>query len=233
MASLFPWQGSSLYSLVLLGGILFGLAYWYRASRGNESMLLIYVCGIVSALIGAKTAFMLAEGWLYAEHPQRWLVWLSGKSVIGALLGGWAGVELAKKWAHYEQSTGDRFATILPFSLLLGRLGCLRAGCCRGVSCDLPWGLHRWPAVPVEMCFLLLMIGLLFLLRWRVLAVDCHFYLFLAAYGVFRFFHEFLRETPKLLAGFSGYQWQSIVMAVLAMLAWRQRHRSKQQRAQQ
>jgi phosphatidylglycerol:prolipoprotein diacylglycerol transferase len=41
-----------------------------------------------------------------------------------------------------------------------------------------------------------------------------HFHLYLIAYGTFRFFHEFLRDTPKLVGPISGYQ-----IAALALVA--------------
>jgi len=41
--------------------------------------------------------------------------------------------------------------------------------------------------------------------RNRVLPGQ-HFHIYLMAYGVFRFGHEYLRDTPRILGGMSGYQ---------------------------
>jgi phosphatidylglycerol:prolipoprotein diacylglycerol transferase len=41
-----------------------------------------------------------------------------------------------------------------------------------------------------------------------------HFHLYLIAYGVFRFFHEWMRATPRIAPGLSGYQ-----IAALAVIA--------------
>src|SRR5688572_23702762 len=89
--------GSPLYSLMLLAGLAWGAVYWFRESKKDGRVALIYFGGLVGAFAGAKLAFLLAEGWLHFKDPNRWLIWLSGKSVMGALPGGWVGVELAKR----------------------------------------------------------------------------------------------------------------------------------------
>jgi len=35
------------------------------------------------------------------------------------------------------------------------------------------------------------------------------------AYGIFRFFHEFLRATPPIIGPFSGYQFAALSVAAL------------------
>ena len=56
--------------------------------------------------------------------------------MLGALLGGYAGVEIAKKAIGYSAPTGDWFAIVAPVGIALGRVGCLRHGCCTGVVCS-------------------------------------------------------------------------------------------------
>lgn len=212
-------MGSPIYSLLLIAGILIGAVYWVRVSKSDPSLPLIYIGGLVGAFLGAKLAFLFAEGWMFFDHPQRIPILLSGKSIIGALPGGWAGVEIAKKLMGYRAITGDRFATILPVPLILGRLGCLHAGCCQGIAC--PFG--KWPSVPVEIGFQILAVIALGLMRKRSILPGQHFHLYLIAYGVFRFLHEFLRATPKPFLGLSGYQLIALALAATAMLAFRAR----------
>lgn len=212
-------MGSALYSSLLIVGILIGAIYWVRVSKNDSSLPLIYLGGLVGAFIGAKLTFLFAEGWMYFDHPQRIPILLSGKSIIGALPGGWAGVEIAKKFMGYRAITGDRFATILPIPLILGRLGCLHAGCCGGITCS----FGKWPSVPVEIGFQVVSILVLSQMRKRSILPGQHFYLYLIAYGLFRFLHEFLRATPKPFLGLSGYQIIAITLAVAAMLAFRTR----------
>ena len=121
-----------------------------------------------------------------------------------------------------------------PIGLILGRLGCLMHGCCQGIACDLgplslagPDGTPTWPAVPVEILFnLLAFVAILQLRRGRLLAGQ-HFHLYLVAYGLFRFLHEFARDTPKPLGGVSGYQLIALLLAIAGALAFRRRARNR------
>lgn len=95
-----------------------------------------------------------------------------------------------------------------------------------------PW--ERWPAVPVELAFNLLFVAaVLPLIRhkgspnawWRG---QC-FHLYLISYGLFRFSHEFLRDTPKSAWGIGGYQIAALGLVVLG--GWRGWQRIRVQRA--
>lgn len=211
--------GSPWYAALAAIGMLIGAVYWLRAAKTDGRLPLIYLGGLVGALIGAKLAFLFAEGWQHLQNPNRWMIWLSGKSVMGALPGGWAGVEVVKKALGYTAVTGDRFARLIPIPLILGRIGCLHAGCCLGVVC--PWGI--WPAVAVEITFQAAMLLFLLLLKARNLLPGQHFHLYLICYGVFRFSHEFLRATPKQILGLSGYQWIALGTVIAATIAFQKR----------
>lgn len=207
--------GSPVYTALMLIGIVGGLVYWVKLGKRDQRLPLIYLVGLLGGFVGAKLAFLFSEGWLYVGHEKRWLIWLSGKSIMGAFPGGWLAVECAKRVTGYRHATGDAFALTLPLPLLLGRCGCLHAGCCSGH--------HGWPAVPVEMAFLVAMAGVLLLLRWRGWLKGQHFHLFLICYGVFRFTHEFQRATAKVFGGFSGYQIIALATATVAAIAWKKR----------
>ena len=213
--------GSPIYSLMIVAGVGIGAVYWARASKKDGRLPLIYFGGLVGAFLGAKLAYLAAEGWLHWEHPLRWQLWLSGKSIIGALPGGWAGVEIVKRALDYRAVTGDRFALLIPIPLILGRIGCLHAGCCQGIECS----FGKWPAVPVEIAFQVTALLALLLLRAKQLQPGQHFHLYLMAYGFFRFCHEFLRATPKPFAGLSGYQVIALIMALAAAIAYHHRAR--------
>lgn len=211
--------GSPLYSALMLVGIGIGAVYWWRQSKQDARLPVIYAAGLAGAFAGAKLAFLFAEGWLHLDDPNRWSVWLSGKSVMGALPGGWLGVEVTKRLLDYRKVTGDRFAMLLPVPLILGRIGCLSAGCCGGIPC----GMGRWPSVPVEMAFQGAAMAGLWLMRRKGWQSGQHFHLYLIGYGMFRFGHEFMRATPAVFGGFSGYQIVAALTAVAAMVAYRRR----------
>lgn len=204
---------TSAYPVLMLAGIIGGGIFWSRLARRDERLIFIYAAALGGAFAGAKLAYLAAEGWLRFGQPGMWMQLATGKSILGALLGGYAAVELAKKQSGYRAATGDWFATIVPLAVALGRVGCLLHGCCLGVVCRPAWytirdrfGDARWPAVPVEMGFNLLCAGIFYAMRRKRLLPGQHFHIYLMAYGVFRFGHEFLRDTPRILGAFSGYQ---------------------------
>ncbi len=220
------------YPILLLAGIAVTLTFWSRLAKRDSSLMLIYGAALVSAFVGAKVAYLLAEGWLFWDAPDRWLIWATGKSVLGALLGGYAGVEIAKKAIGYSAPTGDWFAIVAPVGIALGRVGCLLHGCCTGVVCEPAWwtlrdalGVNRWPAVPVELWFNIAAIAAFAVLRRFGKMRGQHFHIYLIGYGLFRFAHEFLRATPRLSHGITGYQIAALAVAGLGAVGFFRRAR--------
>lgn len=213
----------------MAAGILISAVLWYRSSKGQSELLLIYLGALIGGFAGAKIAYLLAEGWLEWSQPDRWLRWATGKSVLGGLLGAYAGVELTKKLVGHRSSTGDSFAVIVPLGILLGRVGCFMNGCCLGrptsgvfATRDVS-GIPRWPAPFVEGAFQVVILIVILLLQRRGLLRDRLFFLYLTAYGLFRFLHEFMRDTPKIWLGLSGYQFISLAMAGIGFFMLRRR----------
>ena len=52
---------SSPYGWLLLAGIAVSLFTWTRLARRDERLVLIYVAALLSAFIGAKPVYVLAE----------------------------------------------------------------------------------------------------------------------------------------------------------------------------
>jgi prolipoprotein diacylglyceryltransferase len=211
---------SPVYAWTMAVGILIGALFWYRRAKGNPDLLIIYIGALCGAFMGAKLAYLIAEGWLDVGNPNLWLRWATGKSVLGGLLGGYAGVEWTKHLVGHKQSTGDAFALIMPVGLFLGRIGCLTHGCCQGRLGST--GL-RWPAPQVEAGFQVVMLIVILMLYRRGLLRDRLFFLYLLSYGMFRFAHEFMRDTPKIWLGLSGYQGLALVLAALGFIMLRRR----------
>src|SRR4051812_28849688 len=232
---------ASPYSWLMLAGIAVTLLFWRRLARRDERLLIIYVAALTSAFVGAKLVYLAAEGWLFWNSPDRWLILATGKTILGALLGGYAGVEIAKKLLHYRAPTGDFFAFVAPVGIVLGRVGCLLHGCCLGRVCAQPawWtvrdarGLGRWPAVPVEIAFNVAMLLVFLGIQWQrtrrgtATLQGQLFHIYLIAYGLFRFGHEFLRATPRLGGGCTGYQWAALAVAALGAVGFMRRARAK------
>jgi phosphatidylglycerol:prolipoprotein diacylglycerol transferase len=173
-------------------------------------------------LVGAKLSVLIGDyrwPWVAVENWPA-VLW-SGRSITGALILGFLFAEIAKPLVGYSMPPNDRFATLLPFTIALGRAGCLTAGCCLGLPFD-GWcasraadGVLRYPTTLLEIIFQLA-VGVLFVvLVKRGLLYGRLFSLYLLLYGAFRFLTEFIRDTPKFLGGLSGYQILSLLMMAL------------------
>jgi phosphatidylglycerol---prolipoprotein diacylglyceryl transferase len=221
------------YTWLLLAGLVISFLFWRRRARQDKRLLFIYGAALVGAFFGAKIVYLLAEGWLHFGAPDMWVQLATGKSILGALLGGYAFVELAKRFVAYRRATGDDFALIAPISIGLGRIGCLLHGCCLGLICQPAWyalrdaqGVPRWPAVPAEMAFNVAAFILFLVLRHRRILPGQHFHLYLIGYGLFRFAHEFARATPKIAGAFSGYHFAALGVALFGTICFVHRQRS-------
>jgi phosphatidylglycerol---prolipoprotein diacylglyceryl transferase len=225
-----PAGQSSAYGGLMLLGLFVSLFFWRRIAKRDERLLPIYLGALCGAFIGAKLIYILAEGWLYWHKDNWWQYWLTGKTVLGALLGGYASVEFVKYVLRYREPTGDWFATIVPVGIILGRFGCWSHGCCGGIACSSSWysltdsfGVSRWPSVQVEILFNIAAIFAFAWLRTLQRLPGQHFHLYLITYGIFRFGHEFLRDTPRIFLGISGYQIAALLVASLGLWGFAKR----------
>jgi len=176
---------------------------------------------VVAALLGAKVAVVLGDAlWPLRPFDDWRALMASGRSIVGALLFGFLAVEAAKPLLGYDIPPNDRFAVVLPFSIGIGRVGCLLAGCCRGAPYDGPLAIAyddhvlRHPAQMYEVVFQLAAGWLLLRLWRRGMLFGRLFALYLVIYGVFRFLTEFIRETAKPYDGLSAYQLMCVAMVV-------------------
>jgi phosphatidylglycerol:prolipoprotein diacylglycerol transferase len=220
------------YGWLMLAAIVLSLCFWVRLAKRDGKLLMVYVAALVGAFLGAKVVYILAEGWRDFAMPDAWLRLATGKSILGALLGGYAAVEAAKRFFGYKGVTGDWFATVVPAAVMLGRVGCWIHGCCLGRVCPTgAWGwkqtdgLVRWPAAQVELAFNAVMVLTFLVLRGKKAQAGQHFHIYLMCYGIFRFAHEFLRDTPVLIGGLSGYQITALTVFLLGLSRFQQRAR--------
>src|SRR5438552_13335804 len=114
-----PFPKSTAYGWLMLAGIFVSIALWSRVARRDARLVLIYVAALAGAFLGAKLVYLGAEGWLHWHDTNRWVILATGKSITGALLGGYAAVEVAKHFLGYKLVTGDWFAVIAPIGIML------------------------------------------------------------------------------------------------------------------
>ena len=89
----------------------------------------------------------------------------------------------------------------------VARLGCVFAGCCRGLL-GLPL-FHAWPLYDIAALLVALMLGVQVEKRRAGGALLA----FLIVYGVLRFFLEFARDVPASALGLTAGQWFAAVQA--------------------
>ncbi|MCA9170145.1 MAG: prolipoprotein diacylglyceryl transferase [Planctomycetales bacterium] len=185
----------------------------------------VAIGGFLGAMLGAKLPFVLAdwEGFLSGA------AWFSdGKTILCGLVGGYAGVEIAKWSLHIRTKTGDSFAVPVPVAVGIGRLGCFHAGCCYGTPTTLPWGVvfpqvdmvKRHPTQLYESAFHLTAAIVLAALLQRGLFRGQLIKLYILAYVVYRFFTEMIRPEARLMGNLTGYQWSCLAIGALFMWLW-------------
>lgn len=201
------------------------------------------LCGcLLGAAIGNKAVFWAEMPHLLAQ-ADGWRLLMAGQSMVGGVLGGLIGTEIAKKLTGVTASTGDHYVLPILSGLVIGRVGCFLAGLndgTFGVETGLPWGIDfgdgisRHPTQLYEIVFA----GLLAWTLQRAtpaLAPEpgLRFKLMLSAYLLWRLAIDGLKPVPFTWpGGLSGIQW--VCLAALAFYLpptvrqWRRLHVPKE-----
>src|SRR5260221_12774540 len=124
-----PARQSTAYGWLMLAGIFVSILFWSRLAKRDSRLVFIYLAALAGAFLGAKLTYLGAEGWLHWHDQDPWMQFATGKSILGGLLGGYAGVEIVKRLLGYTNATGDWFALISPDGIMLARVGCILHGC--------------------------------------------------------------------------------------------------------
>ena len=211
-----PWSYPALMALAVATGLLLGGRSRRGLGLGPRERLGLALGAFCGGMIGAKLPCVLAD-WEGLLSGRAWLD--NGKTLVFGLVGGYLGVELAKRALGIRVKTGDAFAVPVAAAVAVGRLACFCGGCCcYGVATSLPWGvdfgdgLRRHPTQLYESAFhLSAAIGLARLRRRGVFRGQL-FKLYLITYLAYRFLSEFLRPEPALALGLTGYQWAALAL---------------------
>lgn len=179
----------------------------------------VVVAAVAGAALGSRILFWFENP---AETLQRWnhlSYMLSGKTIVGALLGGTIAVEFVKWRTGIRRRTGDLFAIPLAIGIAIGRIGCLLAGKqddTYGIPTSLPWGIDLGDGIrrhPVQLYEMAAMIGLALLLT-RVkqprFAEGDRFRVFLFIYCAWRLLIDFLKPGVTF-GGLTVLQWVCVV----------------------
>jgi phosphatidylglycerol:prolipoprotein diacylglycerol transferase len=237
-------------------GVLLAVAYLaalqlavVRARRigldGSRVMDLgIYL--IISALVGAKLMLVLVDFNYFLAQPAELLSLVRAGGVFygGLIAAVGVALVLVRRYGLPMWTTADLFAPGIALGHVIGRFGCLLAGCCYGRPTDMPWGLTFTdpvafsnvgtplgvPLHPTQLydagAELLIMVLLLLTEKKGRVFAGRTFWFYILLYGVSRFIIEFYRGDDRgAVAGLSTSQFISIVAVPLAliMLGWLRR----------
>ena len=182
---------------------------------------------IVGAIVGSKLAAWIDRPDVARAALGSLQMWLMGQSIVGALIGGLVGVEIAKAASGVCASTGDVFVVPLAIGIAIGRVGCFLAGLhddTYGNPTALPWGIDFGDGVPrhptqlYDIAFVIALAALLVRLRPTLARVPgLGFKLFLAGYLAWRIAIDFAKPVHyAYFGGLSGIQ----VVAALSLAAY-------------
>ena len=212
-----------------LGYVIGGIVLWWAASSrklATQGMGWVAFNGLSLGIVGAKLTQLVAQGWptkvpiTAALDPSA-----GGRALLGGLVFGWIGVEVAKWRLGIRRSTGDLFALALPAGEAVGRIGCYFNGCCYGEKSDLPWAIYQHGAwrhpsqIYSAITAFALFIGLLAIRKHMQREGDL-FLLYLCGFGATRFLLEFVRWRESTYFGLSPMQWFCLELMAGSVICW-------------
>ncbi len=237
-----PWRllTHDAFSVLALG---VGLAIYYAELRRRRCLEPRFVSISLAALVGGLVGARLITAWEHVDYyagldgvPLTIAIEQSGKSIIGALAGGYLGIALAKRALGYTRSTGDAYLLAIPVATAIGRVGCFLSELPLGTPTDLPWGMTvtaqaaaafarcpgcdvaMHPSMLYEIAFNIVAAAVIVRYRHAVPVPGDGLRLYLLGAGVFRFLVEFVRGNEAQALGLSGPQWVLIPLVGLLML---------------
>ena len=238
------------YGVLLAASYLLALYYAVRRARQaglDASRVLdfgIYI--IISALVGAKLLLLIVDFDHFWRQPAEiWTLLRSGGVFYGGLvLAFLVGLWYVRKYRLPVWPVADAVAPSIALGHVVGRIGCLLAGCCYGRPTTVAWGitftdpfaasnvgtplhvaLHPTQLYDAGAELLILVLILATERFWRRRA-GWTFWIYILLYGISRFVIEFYRGDPRgATMGFSTSQWISMALvpiaAIMIAVLWR------------
>jgi phosphatidylglycerol---prolipoprotein diacylglyceryl transferase len=231
------------YGVLLAAAYLLGLQLAiYRSKKagldpGRVLDLGVYI--VIAALVGAKL-LLLAVNYSYFRSNPREILVLARSG--GVFYGGLIGATLVALWYIHRHrlpvwTTCDMFAPGIALGHVIGRLGCLMAGCCYGLPTTKPWGITftdpfaalnvgtplNQPLHPTQLyeagAELIILAVLLLTERKGRVFPGRTFWGYMLLYAISRFIIEFYRGDERgIIMGFSTSQFISLILAPFAVI---------------
>lgn len=224
-----PWAHPLFDLLAWGGGMAFGYGL-YRWRLREVALRLATATGpgyFVALVLGAAPGAWLAGSLNTLRGPAPAL----SHSIVGALAGAIAGVEIYKLLRGVRGSTGGVFVGPFALGAVIGRWGCLFTGLSDrtyGSPSSLPWavdlgdGIGRHPVQVYESLAMAAFLsaylcGLAVRADW---ALKRGFYALCIAYGTQRFAWEFLKPYPPVAGPLNLFHLLSLGLALYGLAYW-------------
>jgi phosphatidylglycerol:prolipoprotein diacylglycerol transferase len=221
--------------LAILSAYLVGRLNAWRFGLGEKEIDRFAFYAIIVAVISARLYFVVFEWDYYSQHlDEIWQIWLGGLSIFGALLGGLLFTYFySRKKAYSIWQLLDLTAVVLPLGQVIGRFGNFFNYEAYGRATQLPWKMYvpeqyRYselmttqfyhPTFMYEVIANLIIFVALYSLRGKLKSGNLAL-IYLAAYGLLRFFIEPLRLDAQLFGVLRVNQIMAIVIFFIASAA--------------
>ena len=230
------------YGVLLAAAYLLGLKMAMNRARRRKldatrvMDLGIYI--IVSALIGAKLLLLVTDFRTFSADPRELFTLARSGGVFygGLIVAVGVGLWYIRRAGLPLWTTCDVFAPGIALGHVIGRFGCLMAGCCYGRPTTKAWGITFTdpfaaanvgtplgvPLHPTQLyeagAELIILIALLVTERRGRPFAGRTFWLYMLLYAISRFIIEFYRGDERGTVGmFSTSQFISVLLAPLAV----------------
>jgi len=231
------------YGVLLAAAYLAGLQLAViRARRAGLDAARVMDLGIyliIAALVGAKLMLIATDFRYFTSHPRELLSLVRAGGVFyGGLIGAFlVGLWLVGRYKLPVWKSADMYAPGIALGHVVGRLGCLMAGCCYGTQTAAAWGitftsqiaadnagtplgvpLHPTQLYDAGAELLILVLLLVFERRGRPFPGRT-FWLYILLYAISRFIVEIYRGDPRgTVWGLSTSQFVSVVTLPIALV---------------
>jgi phosphatidylglycerol:prolipoprotein diacylglycerol transferase len=193
---------------------------------------------IIAALVGAKLMLIAIDFRYFVNQPREILSLVRAGGVFyGGLIAALAvAIWLVRRYDLRLWTTADLFAPGIALGHVIGRFGCLLAGCCYGRPTSVPWAITFTnpaaaanvgtplgvPLHPTQLydagAELLILIALLITERRGRPFAGRTFWLYVLLYGISRFIIEFYRGDDRgVILGVSTSQFVSLIAVPVAI----------------
>jgi phosphatidylglycerol---prolipoprotein diacylglyceryl transferase len=151
---------------------------------------------ITGAIIGSKLPVILSYGFDF-------ILLLSSKSIYGALIGAYLGINISKRISGIKGNFGDIYIPPLCIGVFFGKIGCYINGCC---------GNPNYPVQIWTSGFHLVLFFIFIFFHKHKYFTDRYFAIYMLLYSLYRFCEEFVRTEPRILFNLTIYQIMAIII---------------------